>query len=171
MFNKRRFMFFQDPGHGWLRVKYDDLQMLGLVNDISTYSYQRGRWVYLEEDSDAPKFLKTWRRLYNYEPVITSMHSEKPSRIRGYNQYEPARIRLACMDCDRDDHDGILRVPAEWGDVCKVQSYEDACKVYDNPDDAPPNYSVLDWFTHLGQCPECRRADELNLLRLQGEKP
>lgn len=72
-----------------------------------------------------------------------------------------AEIRLACANCDREDMDGITRaellaaITAGWSEVRRVQSYEDACKVYDDPDEAPPGYSVLDWYTHLGFCPEC----------------
>ena len=76
------------------------------------------------------------------------------------------RIRLACSVCFRDDMDGITRaeltaaIEDGWRDVDKVQSYEDSIKVHDDPDEAPPGYSVFDWYTHIGLCPECAVEDE-----------
>jgi hypothetical protein len=77
---------------------------------------------------------------------------------------EPTRdrsVRLACDSCDRDDYDGIS--PAElaaliadgWVNVSEEQTHEEACKTYDDPRDEPPGYSVLDWHTHVGTCPDC----------------
>jgi hypothetical protein len=45
-------------------------------------------------------------------------------------------IRLACMECDRDDYDGItpaeLRAAIEngWMEFERVRSYREACKPY-----------------------------------------
>lgn len=50
--------FHSDAGHGWLAVKKTEIQMLGIADKISGYSYQRGGTVYLEEDCDAPCFIK-----------------------------------------------------------------------------------------------------------------
>ncbi len=70
------------------------------------------------------------------------------------------KIRLGCRNCDRDDMDLItaaqLRAAkkAGWQDVDRVQTFAQACRTYDDPADAPPGYSVLDWWTHLGICGE-----------------
>jgi hypothetical protein len=70
-------------------------------------------------------------------------------------------IRLGCRRYDRDDFDSItaaeLRnaVKNGWTDVGRVQTYAQSCKIYGNPAEAPPGYSPLDWWTHLGYCPEC----------------
>jgi hypothetical protein len=72
-------------------------------------------------------------------------------------------IRLACQDCDRQDKDPITPEQLEqckaegWADIDEVQSYEQSCRTYDNPDDAPAGYEVAAWYTHLGVCPECRK--------------
>jgi hypothetical protein len=50
-----------DPGHAWLAVKLSELDMLGIRNDISSYSYVKGKTVYLEEDCDAGKFIEAMR--------------------------------------------------------------------------------------------------------------
>ena len=66
-------------------------------------------------------------------------------------------IRLACVDCDRDDCDGVAEIPAGWVDVSEVSSLAEALTTYEEGDGEPPEgYSVLDWYTHLGWCPDCR---------------
>jgi hypothetical protein len=66
-------VWYTDPGHAWLRVHRDVLPAYGLCeSDFSSFSHvdQYG-FLYLEEDSDAPKFLDSvpvW-------PVSDSPHS------------------------------------------------------------------------------------------------
>jgi hypothetical protein len=73
-----------------------------------------------------------------------------------------ATIRLACLDCDRQDKDKITAEQLEqckaegWTDIAKTQSYEQSCRTYDNPADAPEGYDVTAWYTHLGVCPDCQ---------------
>ena len=43
-------VYYTDPGHGWFAVKRAELAQLGILGQVSHYSYQRGRTVYLEED-------------------------------------------------------------------------------------------------------------------------
>ena len=50
--------FYEDPGHGWLKVSKALLRVLDIEDKISWYSYQRGDFAYLEEDCDAPMFAK-----------------------------------------------------------------------------------------------------------------
>jgi hypothetical protein len=70
-------------------------------------------------------------------------------------------IRLACMVCDRADFDGITQaelrkaIRAGWKHVERQQTYRQACKTYSSTDKAPRGYSVLEWWTHLGYCPNC----------------
>lgn len=69
-------------------------------------------------------------------------------------------VRLSCMECFGADHDGISEVElsaliaAGWRNVEQVQTLEQSLTVYD-ADEAPANYSVFDWETHRGVCPEC----------------
>lgn len=74
-------------------------------------------------------------------------------------------VRLGCYECSRDDCDGItpeelhrLETVGGWQEVQEVQLYEDAILVYDNPADAPAGWSVLDWETHIGLCPDCQAS-------------
>ena len=58
---KTTLTFYTDPGHGWLHVQMEDIKTLGIEGDISKYSYRKDDDVYLEEDCDAPKFIKALR--------------------------------------------------------------------------------------------------------------
>lgn len=69
---------------------------------------------------------------------------------------KPVRcIRLACVECDRDDMDGITPKELEqakangWTDITEEQSYEQSI--------AEDGTSI--WWTHLANCPECQPED------------
>lgn len=66
------------------------------------------------------------------------------------------KIRLACMFCDRNDFDGVSALPSDWFAVDEVQTYEESIREADLSD---TTVSVLDWYTHLGVCPECQEAE------------
>lgn len=55
-----RFVFHEDAGHGWLEVPYNIIVILKLQDKISGYSYRKNDLVYLEEDCDAPLFIKAY---------------------------------------------------------------------------------------------------------------
>ena len=69
----------------------------------------------------------------------------------------PKRIRLACSECDTDEGDGISRIPATWTDVTEVQSLAESRKEVAADD---TKRSALDWYTHLGVCPQCQKAED-----------
>jgi hypothetical protein len=50
--------FHADPAHGWLEVNRADLDLLNIAHKISRYSYQKADRVFLEEDCDAPHFIR-----------------------------------------------------------------------------------------------------------------
>jgi hypothetical protein len=79
------YLYIQDPGHGWVRVSLKEIIRLGIAEKISTYSYQNGQYVYLEEDCDAGIWLNA-RRQHGLAPVLTSRHVER-TRIRSYPAY------------------------------------------------------------------------------------
>jgi hypothetical protein len=81
----RVFKFYSDAGHGWLAVKLKDLAVLGIdKTQFTEYSYKRGQTVYLEEDSDASKFLKLWKHLTGEKPQYLEKYTER-SPIRSYD--------------------------------------------------------------------------------------
>lgn len=78
--------YYQDPGHGWVKIPIKTLVRLKIAHKISNYSYMRDKYAYLEEDCDLSLLLKAldsngilWRlREYN---------SNKQSKIRSYESY------------------------------------------------------------------------------------
>ena len=49
-----KYTFIIDPGHGWLRVPLAEIRGLA----ISSYSFRDANYAYLEEDCDAPLFMR-----------------------------------------------------------------------------------------------------------------
>lgn len=87
----RKYTYYQDPGHGWLRVPFEDLEQMDLVDKISTYSYisTNGKWAYLEEDQDMFIFLNAlWNAHVPKEDVkIVEQYTDRYSRIRSYPHF------------------------------------------------------------------------------------
>ncbi len=65
-------------------------------------------------------------------------------------------IRLACAGCDREDYDGVWRIPKNWEGVQRHQTLTQSYEVVEETD---THKSQFDWFTHLGTCPDCQEAD------------
>ena len=86
------YIFFSDPGHGWLRVKKTEIEPI--KDKISPYSYMNGEYVYLEEDCDAPIFLThKFGKDFKYKEmekmgIIMDRHDEV-TPIRDYDSYSP----------------------------------------------------------------------------------
>lgn len=86
--------FYEDCGHGWLAVPLPLLAKLGILDDISRYSYMRGRFAHLEEDCDYSRFAVAMRDA-GLSFTVREHHTDKRSKIRGYDQFTPARARDA----------------------------------------------------------------------------
>lgn len=84
-----KFTLFVDPGHGWLKVSIAQLKKLApeVINSISPYSYMTPTAVFLEEDCDAPLFLKalTAKNIVHDHKVS---HTNNRSKIRSYGSYD-----------------------------------------------------------------------------------
>ena len=88
----RKFIFHADPGHGWLGVKKTWLTDLGIADKITSYSYERGNMVYLEEDCDATTFHEAYKLFvgrtdlkfsdYTVESFVNHNHP-----IKSYTQF------------------------------------------------------------------------------------
>ena len=81
-----KFTFYSDAGHGWLKVKRSVLNEYNVASEISTYSYQKGDYVYLEEDCDAGKLLNAVKAA-GVEVEISEVNSER-SQIRNYYSFQ-----------------------------------------------------------------------------------
>lgn len=81
---KRKFTFFTDPSHGWLKVKITDLPRIGLrTDDFTPFSYQYGDNLYLEEDCDATTFIDKWSKTFG-SCDYSIRNTNRQSRIRSY---------------------------------------------------------------------------------------
>ena len=74
-------------------------------------------------------------------------------------------IRLACLECDRSDFDGISEAHLEllrplWGEITEEQSYEESITIWEDWQCIQWGKSNADWWTHIGTCPDCL-ADDL----------
>jgi len=81
-------MFYQDPGHGWVRVPLKRLQQLGIGGRISGWSYVKGRYAYLEEDCDAGIFETEFKAQVGPLELV-ERHTNKESAIRDYARFDP----------------------------------------------------------------------------------
>ena len=81
---------FNDPAHGWGRVKISMLEKLGIADKITPYSYMRGSFAYLEEDCDLATLIKALksRNTPHIHIEFRDHHSNRESRIRRYQRYE-----------------------------------------------------------------------------------
>jgi hypothetical protein len=82
----RTFPFHVDPGHGWAKVPRKLLAELNIEQTISSYSYQRGDFVYLEEDCDMAKLYDALRAK-GIEPEWRHRYADQRSRIRTYASF------------------------------------------------------------------------------------
>ena len=78
---------FADPGHAWGRVRKSVLIALGINQSISTYSYMRGDYAYLEEDRDLYVLIVALKR-NNIPFDITERFANGDSKIRRYDRYK-----------------------------------------------------------------------------------
>jgi N-acetyl-anhydromuramyl-L-alanine amidase AmpD len=86
MARKITLQVFADPGHAWARFPKARLQALGIADKVSTYSYQRGQYAFLEEDCDLSLLIKALRER-GYEVKFKEAHTNRQSKIRGYDHY------------------------------------------------------------------------------------
>lgn len=78
--------FYSDPGHGWAKIKRETLRKSGILAKVTPFSYQRGDYVYLEEDCDLSLLFKTMDA--KGEALTLRNHSaDKRSKIRSYASF------------------------------------------------------------------------------------
>ena len=82
---------FADPGHAWARFPKARLAKLGIADKISSYSYQNGDNAFLEEDCDLSLLIGALRS-EGYNIVFEESHTNKQSKIRGYETYKVSSI-------------------------------------------------------------------------------
>lgn len=94
MTKSKTFDVYSDPGHAWVKVHKTFLvKLIGKFwrQTFTPFSYERGEWVYLEEDADASRFVH-WCRANGIEPKWREHHADKRSRIRNYDVLSPLTL-------------------------------------------------------------------------------
>lgn len=108
---------YSDPGHAWGKVKRMVLHNLGIANDITPYSYQRGEYVYLEEDCDLTTLCMALNQR-NTRVKFVEKRTDRDSRIRSYERYKPLNIvDVAVPDSERQQDDSVSAGYAVAGTV------------------------------------------------------
>jgi hypothetical protein len=79
--------YYQDPGHGWVKVKLSLLKKLGIAEQISTYSYMRKDNAYLEEDCDLDRLYSALDNAGITLKLKSFVAREKRSKIRSYDYF------------------------------------------------------------------------------------
>jgi len=91
--NSHKYRFFADLGHGWLEVPRAEVVESGA--EISAYSYYDPAtdMAYLEEDCDAPAFLKAvgleWHSMH-----VATVSSSMLRRLPAYGPEAIAQLRV-----------------------------------------------------------------------------
>lgn len=75
-----------DPGHAWAKVRKSVLTNLGIADKVSSYSYQRGDYAFLEEDCDLSLLVQALRD-HGTKLCFVEKRTNKQSRIRNYERY------------------------------------------------------------------------------------
>jgi hypothetical protein len=83
-----KFNVYADPGHAWCKVPRKLLNTLGIGDEISSCSYQRGDSVYLEEDGDLGVFYRAMQSV-GKTVEFREFHTDRSSKIRSYFPYTP----------------------------------------------------------------------------------
>lgn len=78
--------FHADPAHGWLEVSRADIETLGIADKISPYSYQQGNRIFLEEDCDAPHYLRA-AAAHGWTIKTNENHTDNDSFIRNLPRF------------------------------------------------------------------------------------
>ena len=77
---------YSDPSHAWAKIKKSVLTNLGIADKVSSYSYQRGDYAFLEEDYDLSLLMQAFEK-HGTSLRFIEKHTDKDSRIRNYERY------------------------------------------------------------------------------------
>jgi len=80
-----KYRFISDPGHGWLEVSREEVNRLGIADEVSHYSYQYRDKVYLEEDCDLSTFIEAKKAVGEQIELVEVYQENTP--VRNYPHY------------------------------------------------------------------------------------
>jgi len=79
--------YYSDPAHGWFRVRRAALTHFGVADKVSTCSYERGEYVYLEEDCDGPVLIRAAEAAGAAVRIVEHKPANGDSHIRNMDRY------------------------------------------------------------------------------------
>lgn len=82
----KNYTFHSDAGHGWLEVPVIDIELAGVADKISEYSYKKGGVAYLEEDCDMNRFLFALKE-EGFPFEISDVYDGDDSFIRNFPRF------------------------------------------------------------------------------------
>ena len=82
---ERNRTFHADAGHGWIEVERAEVVALGI--HVSSFSYQKGTKVYLEEDCDASHYVLAVQKAGDTVTMVM-VDDGNNSPIRNYDRFE-----------------------------------------------------------------------------------
>mgnify|MGYP003627103158 CR=1 FL=1 len=80
-----KYKVYSDPGHAWIKVSRQEVSSLSL--SPSSYSYERGEDVFLEEDADATAFFNAKAALGESIEQVQSYNNNQ-SIVRSFDRYQ-----------------------------------------------------------------------------------
>ena len=83
----KTFPLISDSAHAWCRVPRKVLVESGVADQISNRSFQKGNNVFLDQDSDLPKFVEARNKANQVTKFAPYSNKKRESRIRGYETY------------------------------------------------------------------------------------
>lgn len=106
-----KYTVFNDPGHGWVKVRKAEIERLGILNEISSCSYELGEFAYLEEDCDAGVFFEAKTKAgENFQ--LAEKYCNGMSAIRKYRYYRKQPVGKKATVGDIVEVVGSKAVPA-----------------------------------------------------------
>jgi len=113
-----KFNKHSDPGHSWVKVPKSLLRKVGIQNMVSSFSYMKGDYAYLEEDIDFTLFDSAMIQL-GLTCELKEHYTDNASRIRNYDSYvnynekdeiEIRDIKIALIQYTKWSKKGIRRI-------------------------------------------------------------
>ena len=93
----KTYTFHQDAGHGWLAVPLEECIKLGILKDITSYSYFKGCTIYLEEDCDMQLFFESYNGKFGEEPKLKQAKYKERSQVRSYMRFT-SKVKEYCRN-------------------------------------------------------------------------
>jgi hypothetical protein len=82
-----RLEYYADPAHGWSKTRREALAKFGVADKVSTCSYERGEYVYLEEDCDGPVLIRAAEAAGAAVRIVEHKPAKGDSHIRNMDRY------------------------------------------------------------------------------------